>query len=115
MNKSYIVMLLVLLLVGLVLPAGAMGAGDDCPDPGDGGANDPSGVQDPGDDDEEDTDSPASPASEDEGTGSGGLFGSLGVASSSQMTLGALIVVGVVVGAVYLMLVGRFEDDDEEP
>lgn len=54
------------------------------------------------------------PTDEVDGTESGGLFGSLGVASSSEMTLGIIVAIGIVVGAVYLLMVGRFDDDDDE-
>ena len=101
--------LLLLFTVCLVLPGIAMAAGDDCPPPSDGGSDD---YSIPGDDND---DTPAeAPSVEESDDDEGGVFGSLGSMSSGQLTIGILAVVGVIVGATYIVMVGRMDDDGEE-
>jgi hypothetical protein len=98
-RKYLIIQLFLLIVIGLVLPISAMGAGDDCPDPGTGGF-------DPGTPDD----------TTDDTTGGDGTSGvppvEEGGYSSSQLTIGILVAVGIIVGVVYLLMVGRYEEED---
>ena len=101
------------LAIGFAVPASVLGAGDDCPPPTEGPPNDP-GVDNPSSGDEP-TGTDGTDTTSDEGeTSNDGLFGSLGGASSSQLTIGIMVVAGVIVGAVYLVMVGRMDEDEDE-
>jgi hypothetical protein len=65
-----------------------------------------------GDDDQKVTDI-KDDATGEESSGSDGLFGSLSGASSQQITLGVLAVVGVLVGIVYYFMTARNDDQEE--
>jgi len=114
-GRYHILLLGAFLVIGLVVPMTAMGAGDDCPPPSEQPFEDPGYIEneDPpvgggdgdGEDGEETTES---------GTEDGGVFGSLGSVSTGQLTIGILAVVGVIVGAAYIVMVGRVDDEDEE-
>jgi hypothetical protein len=115
-KRFFMILFGFVLAVGFLLPSAVMGAGDDCPPPTEGPPNDPSAGDPTGGDyptggepagnDGTDTTSDA------DETSSEGLFGSLGGASSSQITIGIMVVVGVIVGAVYLVMVSRMEPDE---
>ena len=112
-KRAYIFVLGAFLVAGLALPMAALGAGDDCPPPSEGVFEDPGYV-------ENDSPPPGSGGSGGDGGGTGetasedgGTFGSLGGLNSSQLTVAALAVVGVFVGAAYLIMVGRMDEDEE--
>lgn len=114
MDKRFLLILFGLVLaIGFVVPASVLGAGDDCPPPTEGPPNDP-GVDNPSYGDEPTGTDGTDTTSEEDGTSDDGLFGSLGGASSSQLTIGIMVVAGVIVGAVYLVMVGRMDDDQDE-
>jgi hypothetical protein len=108
-KRFFLILFGLILAVGFIVPASVLGAGDDCPPPSEGPSGDPA------------TDNPTSDPTGSDGTdttGDGdetandGLFGSLGVSSSSNLTIGIMVVVGVIVCVVYLVMVGRVGEDD---
>jgi len=108
-EKRYLLIIIGLILaVGFIVPASVMGAGDDCPPPTEGPPDDPS-VGDPTSGDPTGNDG-TDTTIDDDGTSNDGLFGSLGGASSSQMTIGIVVVVGVIVGVAYLVMVSRMDE-----
>ncbi len=111
-DKRFLLILFGLVLaIGFAVPASVLGAGDDCPPPTEGPPNDPA-IDDPSSgDDPAGTDGTDKTSDEGE-TSDDGLFGSLGGASSSQLTIGIMVVAGVIVGAVYLVMVGRMGEDE---
>lgn len=112
--RYHILLLGAMLTLALIVPMSAMGAGDDCPPPSEQPFEDPGYVENdppPANDDTGDggTGGSGETTSEDDGT-----FGSLGGMSGGQLTLAALVVVGVIVGVVYLLMVGRMDGDEIE-
>jgi len=102
-------LLTVLLLVAfLAVPLTALGAGDDCPPPSESPLDDPGYV--PSDDQPTGGAPSSGDSSPSEETSSGGTFGSLGGMSTGQLTMGVVAAVGVIVGAIYLFMVGRNEE-----
>ena len=104
------VVMVLLILATLVLSVNAMGAGDDCPPPSSGRYDE--NCYRPGDDEGKAGDD-APEVDDTMGGESGGTFGSLGGVAGSQLTLGILVAVGIIVGAVYLFMVGRNEEPEE--
>ena len=111
MKKISIVQFALLMAIGLAVPGICAAAGDDCPPPS------ISPPDEPGSDSPETGDSPTPDDSGAEGveeeSADEGLFGSLSGASSSQLTIGILFVLGVIVGVVYLIMLGRLDNDDD--
>jgi hypothetical protein len=108
-KRFFLIIFGLVLAVGFLVPASVLGAGDDCPPPTEGPPNDPS-VGDPTSGDPTGGDG-TDTSSEDE-TANDGLFGSLGGASSSSLTIGIMVVVGVIVCVVYLVMVGRVGEEE---
>ncbi len=102
-----------LMAMGLAVPGICGAAGDDCPPPSVSPPDDPA-ADDPGSGDEPPADDDTGPTGTEEGSSNDGLFGSLGGEGPSQLTMGILFVVGVIVVAVYLIMVGRMDEDEEE-
>jgi len=112
-KRIHILLLGAFLVIGLLVPTTALGAGDDCPPPSETPLNDPGYI--------ENDDPPAGGVTGGDGDGGadpvddssedGGVFGSLGSMSGGQLTIGILAVVGVLVGAVYFVMVSRMDDD----
>jgi len=97
-----------LLVAFLAVPLTALGAGDDCPPVNEDPLEDPGYVPD---DDQPTGDAPSTgDSSPSEETSSDGTFGSLGGMSTGQLTMGVVATVGVIVGAIYLFMVGRGEE-----
>ncbi len=105
-----IVALALLVIIGLVVPSVALGAGDDCPPPSEGDNNE---VYTPPPDDEEE-EQPAAPQKEETTEDSDGALTSLGDMSGHELIMAAVVVVGVIVGVVYLVMVGRMNEDEIE-
>lgn len=104
-----------LLLCGLIVaclaaPMGALGA-DDCPPPSGQPFDDPGYIED----DDQDTGGGDAPQ-EDTGTveEDSGVLGSLGSVSTGQLTMGVMVVVGVIAGVAYLLMMSRMDADEEE-
>ena len=97
-----------LIAICLAVPMGALGA-DDCPPPSTQPFNDPGYIED----DSTDDTGGAGPDTTEEVSEDSGVLGSLGSMSSGQLTLGVMVIVGVVVGVVYLLMIGRIEVDEE--
>jgi len=98
---------ILLMMAFLAVPSIALGAGDDCPPPSESPLDDPGYVPN---DEQPAGDAPSGGDAPSEKTSSDGTFGSLGSMSSGQLTIGVIAVVGVIVGAVYLLMVGRGEE-----
>jgi hypothetical protein len=108
-GKAFTLTSLALLVVlSLAVPGIAMGAGDDCPPPGDGGNDE---VYTPPTGDEGGEEQPSDPEEGGTDGDDGGVLGSLGNMSSSQLTFGILAIVGVIVGAVYFYVAMSMDDD----
>lgn len=110
-KRFFLILFGLILAVGFILPASVLGAGDDCPPPTEGPPNDP-GVDNPSSGDDPTGNDGTDTTTDGDETANDGLFGSLGGASSSQLTIGIMVVVGVIVGAVYLVMVGRMDEDE---
>ncbi len=114
MLRNVIILQFALLLaIGLAVPGICGAAGDDCPPPSVSPPDDPA-VDDPSSDDEPPASDDTGPTGTEEESSDDGLFGSLGGADSGQLTIGIMFVVGVVVVAVYLLMIGRMDEDEEE-
>ena len=106
----YVLMLCGLIAACLAAPTAALGA-DDCPPPSEQPFVDPGFIEGDnldtggGDGSQNDT----GEVEEDSG-----VLGSLGNVSSGQLTMGIMVVVGVIVGVAYLLMVSRMDADDEE-
>ncbi len=109
-----IILLGAILTLALVAPMYVMGAGDDCPPPSEQPFEDPGYVENdpPAEGDGTGGDGDGSGGSSETTSEDGGAFGSLSSMSGGQLTIAALAILGVFVGAIYLIMVGRMEDDD---
>jgi hypothetical protein len=114
-DRIYIITMLgAFLALGLVVPMNALGAGEDCPPPSETNFEDPGYIENEAPPTGGDGGGNEVGGSEETTTEDGGVFGSLGSMSGSQLTMGALAVVGVIVGAVYFLMVSRMDGDEDE-
>ena len=105
-----------MLALAIVVPAYALAAGDDCPPPSEEPFVDPGYVENdpPPTGDGSDDGGDGGGGTEETGSEDEGALASLGDMSGGQLTMAALVVVGVIVGVVYLVMVGRMEEDEIE-